>query len=642
MSAIAGILKQDGQPVGADESRALLESLSFYKHDQLDSLHAGSLFLGSALRWVTPESVSEQLPRRHAELGLTIVSDAILDNRDELAALLQLDSAEACDLPDSEYILLSYYKWGSRTPEFLLGDYAFAIWDEAERQLFAARDPLGNRTLYYTQGRGGFAFCSAIAPLLSLPSHDKQLNQSWLAEFLTIPMMLDSTDVGATAYADIRQLPPSSTLVFRDGKLLTAGYDSKLIPDDPVLYQSNAEYEEAFRELFDAAVQTRLRTHRRVAATLSGGLDSGAVVGFAAEPLKAAGKKLYTYSYVPATDFTQWKSRSRLADESPYIRATVAHVGNIEPGYYAFDDMSSYSELDEWLSILESPYKFFENSFWIKGIYEEAARHDTGVLLTGARGNNTISCGSALDYYILLIRRARLLTFYKELRSYSRVMGVGRKKILSVIGRNTFPAPFASKHNDAPLLIHPDFAQRTKVMEKLHSQDVGLTVSGRDGFEERRYYFRSPALLNMQGSSGAKLLMRYGIAERDPTADVRVIRFCMGIPLDQYVQNGMDRALVRRITKGYLPDEVRLNQRVRGVQGADWLHRVAGSWNRVRSELEQLCQDPTASSLINTSQIKAYLAQANEPGKVESAFRDEYRYLMKCLIAYRFLKQFTA
>ncbi|CAM4280909.1 asparagine synthase-related protein [Paenibacillus tarimensis] len=642
MSAIAGILKQNSHPVTAEERSSLLESLAVYKHDRLDSLHAGSLFLGSALRCITPESVDEQLPRRHPSLRLTIVSDAILDNREELAVLLQLDTAEAGNLPDSEYILLAYNKWGSRTPEFLLGDYAFVIWDETEHQLFAARDPLGNRTLYYTYDSGDFAFCSAIAPLLSLPGRAKQLNHSWFAEFLAIPMMLDSTEVGSTAYKGILQLPPSSTLVLKNSKLITHAYDSNLIPHEPILYKSNADYEEAFRHVFDDAVKTRLRTHRRVAATLSGGLDSGAVVGFAANPLRAAGKKLYTYSYVPATDFTQWKSRSRLADESPYIRATVQHVGNIEPGYHAFDAMSSYSELDEWLSILESPYKFFENSFWIKGIYEEAARHDTGILLTGARGNNTISCGSALDYYILLVRRARLLTFYRELRSYSRVMGVGRKKILSIISRNAISTPYASKHNDFPLLIHPDFAEQTNVIEKLREKDVGLTASRRDGFEERRYYFRSPALLNMQATSSAKLLMRYGIAERDPTADVRVIRFCMSIPLDQYVQNGMDRALVRRITKGYLPDQVRLNQRVRGVQGADWLHRVASSWDRVRSELEQLCQDSAASSLMNTEQIKIYLSQANEPGKVESAFRDEYRYLMKCLIAYRFLKQFTA
>ena len=65
-----------------------------------------------------------------------------------------------------------------------------------------------------------------------------------------------------------------------------------------------------------------------------------------------------------------------------------------------------------------------------------------------------------------------------------------------------------------------------------------------------------------------KLSLRYSLWKRDPTNDLRVIRFCLSLPEDQYVQNGMNRALIRRATENYLPDKVRLNQRTRGVQGA--------------------------------------------------------------------------
>ncbi|MGQ4671626.1 hypothetical protein ACUIJ5_25025 [Bacillus toyonensis] len=49
----------------------------------------------------------------------------------------------------------------------------------------------------------------------------------------------------------------------------------------------------------------------------------------------------------------------------------------------------------------------------------------------------------------------------------------------------------------------------------------------------------------------------------------------MSVPEEQYVQNGLDRALIRRATKNFLPDKVRLNQRVRGIQGADGVYRMA-------------------------------------------------------------------
>ena len=59
---------------------------------------------------------------------------------------------------------------------------------------------------------------------------------------------------------------------------------------------------------------------------------------------------------------------------------------------------------------------------------------------------------------------------------------------------------------------------------------------------------------------------------------LRVIHFCLSLPEEQYVQNGYDRALIRRATKRYLPDKVRLNQQIRGVQGADWVHRMIPNW----------------------------------------------------------------
>ena len=60
--------------------------------------------------------------------------------------------------------------------------------------------------------------------------------------------------------------------------------------------------------------------------------------------------------------------------------------------------------------------------------------------------------------------------------------------------------------------------------------------------------------------------IRYG--NDDPTNDIRVIRFCLSVPEEHYVQDGFDRALIRRSTENFLPDKVRLNQHYRGVQGA--------------------------------------------------------------------------
>lgn len=201
------------------------------------------------------------------------------------------------------------------------------------------------------------------------------------------------------------------------------------LPDSvPTRLRSNGEYEEAFREVFGRAVRDRLRTHLEAGANLSGGLDSGAVVSFAAEELRRTGKPLYTFSSYPLDHFTGFKLGQRVTDERPYIQETIDYVGNIEPSFYNFPDRSSYGEIDEWLDIMEMPYKFIENSYWLKGIYEQAGLKNAGVLLSGQRGNWSISWGPALDYQAKLLREFRWFRFYRENKLYSHSMGVSRKE----------------------------------------------------------------------------------------------------------------------------------------------------------------------------------------------------------------------
>jgi asparagine synthase (glutamine-hydrolysing) len=266
------------------------------------------------------------------------------------------------------------------------------------------------------------------------------------------------------------------------------------------------------------------------------------------------------------------------------------------------------------------------------------------VLLSGARGNYTISWGSAIDYYAILLKKLRFIRFYRELKLFSRRSGVGRSRLLPFIGRYALPflpPPVSDKEPEMPPLIHPHFARRTSVFDKLQHHDVGLTPSQPNVLEERQNYFRNLAVLNLQGTAASKLSLRYGLTERDPTGDARLVRFCLSIPFEPFVHGGIGRSLVRRSTENELPDKVRLNQRIRGTQGADWLHRVIPSWGRLSAELKELCSDSVASGLINVNQIRSSLSSIGERPRPDQAFDPDSRYLMRGLIAYRFIKKFS-
>ncbi|CAM3555229.1 asparagine synthase-related protein [Marinicrinis lubricantis] len=635
MSAIVGIVHVDADYSAKAPGYGMLSALQHYPADDVQTWSEGPVFLGCHAQWITPESVNEPLPYYDRERGLVITADAILDNRSELLRQLNIEQASGRDIPDSQLILLAYAKWGEQAPHYLLGDYAFMIWDIHKHQLFGARDVLGHRTLYYREGGGQFAFSTVMTPLFTLPGAKKELNEQWLAEFLAIPDMSESVDLISTVYKQVYQVPPSHTVIVKDGHVKFSRF-GKLVPEETLKLRSNEEYEEAFREVFGKAVQCRLRTRHQVGAALSGGLDSGTVVGFAAPSLKQEGKTLHSYSYVPVDDFNDWTSKSLVANEQPFIQSTIDFVGNIKGNYLNFQGRDPFTEMDDWLNCLEMPYKYFENSFWIKGIYDQAKHDDAGVLLTGGRGNFTISWGPAVDYYAQLLRRMRWVQCFREVQLYSRFTGIRKGRLYKALGKRVIPSVahrIFSRQIYMPVLIHPELARRTNVLEKVQQHGSMLT----DPFEIRKDKFENLTVASKNGAMATKMSLKYRLWERDPTSDPRVVHFCLSLPMEQYVQGGRDRSLIRRATKQILPDKVRLNQRVRGVQPADWVHRMMPAWRHFMDEAKQMSAHPVTAEYLNVERIKEAISGAENPTP-EDAINPDFRLLMHAMIVYRFIR----
>lgn len=640
MSIIAGIVHLDGERLSNETCYKMISALGNYPVDVADTWQQGAAFFAGYQQWVTPESLHERMPLYDAERQLVLVSDAIIDNRLDLFNKLQVELSLREQMTDSEIILLAYRKWGEQAPQYLIGDFAFIVWDERNNSLFGARDLLGSRSLYFYSKANKFAFSSVMRPLLEMPDVERKLHESWLAQYLAIPSMIESSETMTTVYRDIQQLPPGHSIHVVAGRVDVRAFGT-LIPENEIRFKSEGDYLEAFREVFHEAVNSRLRSYKQVGAALSGGLDSTAVVSVAARSLRESKRVMHAYSMIPAKDFVDWTSKNELADESPYIQATIDYVGNIKGRYLDAPNKSPYTEIDELLDIFESPYKNFEATFRIKEIYEQSKQDGVGVFLTGARGNYTISWGSAVDFYALLIKKLRFVRFFQELSLFSSQTGVGITKILPVIKRQLIPqAESNAEHLDMPSLINPDFASRTDVYQVLRQNGLNLSPGIHDVLQERQNYFNNQAVLSLQGTTGAKLSMRHKVWERDPTCDARLVRFCLAVPFEQYVHGGIGRSLVRRVTEGQLPDEVRMNQRVRGAQGVDWFHRILPQWSEISREVRQLCEDKTIAEILDTRQVRSSLEQLGESPKPEDAANPHAKIVMQSVITSRFLKQF--
>ncbi|MCP3029181.1 asparagine synthase-related protein [Halobacillus sp. A5] len=638
MSAIAGIINLNNEPVPMMHSNSIMESLQKYPADDIQTWNDRNIFLGCHSQWITPEQVGEKLPYYDPDRKLCITADAIIDNREELFNALGVSKALRTNMPDSKLILLAYHNWGEDSPRYLIGDFAFMIWDEREQKLFGARDFSGARTLYYFQGHNSFSFCTTIKPLLALPYVEREINEDWVADYLAIPDMFNSVDLFSTIYNQVNQIPPSHTITVTKLKLSFKKYDH-FSSIKKLRLNSNEEYEEAFREVFKEAVDARLRTTKEIGAHLSGGLDSGAVAGFAASSLRDKKKTIKTFSYVPIKEFKDWTPKTKIPDERPFIKNTVEYVGNIRDHYCSFEGHNSYTVVDDWLDTLEMPYKFFENSYWMSGIYREAAKQDISILLNGARGNYTISWGYALDYYTKLLKQFKWISLVKEMNAYRHVKGTGNRKTLAIIRKKAFAKPVNNlgEFKSIPSIIDSEFADKTNVYNRLREHSIDFTGTNLPNTYEARTNQFTKLYYWGNGTSATKLSLRYSLWNRDPTNDLRVIKFCLSLPDSQYIQNGMDRSIVRRATKGILPDKVRLNFKYRGLQGADGTQRLGSHWNELINEFKGLLKNSSVVQYLDENVIKDSLNKINGELKPELIFNHDFKMLMRLLILNRFL-----
>jgi asparagine synthase (glutamine-hydrolysing) len=172
---------------------------------------------------------------------------------------------------DTETVLHLYEELGPACVRELRGMFAFAIWDASARRLLLARDRFGIKPLYVTTGRGGIAFASELKALHAAGLTRRELD--W--EALDIYFQLGYIPAPASPFHDTRKVAPGETLVWQpDGALVSQRYWD--LPRDPA--PCPADVEQRVCEWLDESVSAHLVSDVSVAAFLSGGLDSSAVV----------------------------------------------------------------------------------------------------------------------------------------------------------------------------------------------------------------------------------------------------------------------------------------------------------------------------------------------------------------------------
>jgi asparagine synthase (glutamine-hydrolysing) len=178
---------------------------------------------------------------------------------------------------DTEAIVHAWEEYGQSCVEKLRGMFAFAIWDERRRVLFAARDRVGIKPFYYYQDKVRFAFASEIKSLLEIPDIPREIENQALGEFLRRRYVIAPN----TMLRGIRKLEPGHSILLNSDGVRTRKYW-----DVPLVEPREISEKQAVEEtgaLLEECVRMHLVADVPLGAFLSGGLDSSCVVGLMAK-----------------------------------------------------------------------------------------------------------------------------------------------------------------------------------------------------------------------------------------------------------------------------------------------------------------------------------------------------------------------
>lgn len=504
-------------------------------------------------------------PMTSADHRYVIVFNGEIFNFPELRAELQARGTSFRTHSDTEVLLEGYVAWGEDVLSRLDGMFAFAIWDKATRQLFAARDHAGIKPFFYSSHAGRFVFGSEIKVVLESGVVPRDVRHDGIVEYLAYGYV----PAPHTAFAHIRCLEPGELIRFDlDRGQATARTWWQLPAIETPLSCSYAEATAELSRLFSQSIRRRLIADVPVGAFLSGGVDSSVIV---AEMAQVSSKKVKTFAigYRNNTEY----------DESAYAEQVAAHLGVEHETIYPeirSDDLDS--NLDLIVNQLDQPYG--NATVILTSILTRTVRDKVTVALVGDGGDELF--GGYPRYWALgqqerfgaLVRLARgpLLSVMRLLPETPKGNHVARRlRRFLTASDSDLGVAFEESTRLFPSgqlrgLIQPEFASQASQQAFLanlfhQARGAGLT---RACYTDQRSFLSNNLL---EGADRMSMVNSFEL--RLPFLDRELMEFAATLPPEFRIRGRTQKRILKDAYRDKLPDAV-LNRPKRGFNPPVW------------------------------------------------------------------------
>lgn len=540
MCGILGIIG-GALPVTELVANSALDLLQHRGPDDRGVLQMENAWLGHRRLAIIDTGSGGHQPMVNQETGVALIFNGEIYNYIELREELAAQGYKFQSHSDTEVLLCAYLAWGQECIKRFNGMWSFLIWDPRINQAFFSRDRFGVKPFYYSLVRGRLSVASEPKALIAIYPELRKVDEQTLYRFLAKGLSCDSD---RSFYAGINVLEPAHSGVFTPGWLAPKLMRYWDYPPASAKLADSSDLLERFQAAFDDAVRLRMRSDVPVGITLSGGLDSTAVLHASERALQSQHSELKAftsvYSVKPGENRLDELKWAQLAIQ-PYSRVRLVEV----------------SAESDWLPVLRRIIWHLDGPecspavFPLWKIMKTASRQKVPVLLEGQGADELL--GGYVQYAALV--------FLSDLRK--SVFRPGAKRIKQLIDdfnayRQTFETPrflFWLIRVMFPILkdtnrrwfgaqgtLRPEFVK--KAMAGI-AEGEPIAENQRQPLDRQLLSDFSKTILPGLLHYGDAVSMAHSIESRLPFMDYRLVELAFRLPQYLKVSNGETKRILR-------------------------------------------------------------------------------------------------
>lgn len=472
----------------------------------------------------------------------SITYNGELYNYVELKEELQQKGYQFRTQTDTEVLLAAYDCWKEQCLQRFDGMFAFAIWDEQEQTLFAARDRFGEKPFYYFFDGEQFLFASEMKALWTA-AVPKTINQTMLLNYIGLGWVKNPVDLSQTFYEHISCLPQahSLSLNLQNGSNEIVQYWDLDKETQSTLTEAAAV--EQFQYLLNTSVKRRLRSDVEPGTSLSGGLDSSSIAAIINQ-LQTKNPQLQTFT----ASFPGFEK-----DETTYAKE-VANYLQLQQHFVTPTAETLLNDIEQLSFHQEEPFQSASIYAQYK-VYQLARQNGIKVILDGQGADETLAGYHKYIHWFLQEKSRDSLVVSRELKAFAdhtisidwswknklaarfpEIAAVQlESKANAALKNNPFINPaFLKAHHNKKTIFKP-------VVHKLN--DLLYYNTMQFGLEELlRYADRNS--------------MAHGVEVRLPFLSHELVQFIFSLPSQFKINNGFTKYILRESIKAHLPSAI--------------------------------------------------------------------------------------